>query len=328
MSTLHFLNVKNGDCTLIQHISGHLSVIDVCNAKKVDELKKALEEVVSRKYAGTVQGNYNQKKNPVNPIEYIKSFNENSIFRFILTHPDMDHMDGIKDLFKEFSPTNFWDTDNNEEKEFDEESPYNPDDWEFYKSLRDSNSDSDPKRLAMYDGAKGKYYNQNEQGQSGGDGLYILSPTQEIIKNANESNDYNDSSYVILYKAGGGKILIPGDAQEKTWEHLMENHEDDIKNCTILLAPHHGRKLDSYDFLNTVNPTVTFFGNASSKHLAYDAWSSRKLPIITNNQAGCIVVDVSSNPMKLFVTNETFAEKVNEDTYYSNIYNAYYCCDL
>ncbi len=303
-------------------------MVDVCNAKKVEEIKKAMYEFEDRKYVGGILGNFNQKKSPVNPIEYIESFNESSIFRFILTHPDMDHMDGIKDLFERFSPTNFWDTDNEEEKDFEEGSPYNPDDWEFYKSLRDNKNSSDPKRLVMYAGYKGKYYNQNEEEQDGGDGLHILSPTVEIIHEANESKDYNDSSYVILYWAAGGKILIPGDAQEKTWEHLINNYEDDIKDCKILLAPHHGRKLDNYDFLDIVKPTITFFGNASSKHLAYDAWSSRELPVITNNQAGSMVVDVSSTPMKLFITNETFAKEINSATYYSSIYKAYYCCDL
>ena len=31
-----------------------------------------------------------------------------SIFRYVQTHPDMDHMDGIEALFHKFSPTNFW----------------------------------------------------------------------------------------------------------------------------------------------------------------------------------------------------------------------------
>ena len=35
--TFHFLNVKNGDCSIIEHGSGHVSVIDVCNARKVTE---------------------------------------------------------------------------------------------------------------------------------------------------------------------------------------------------------------------------------------------------------------------------------------------------
>jgi hypothetical protein len=41
MATFHFLNVDEGDCSLIQHNSGHISVIDVCNARQ-----ETLEESV------------------------------------------------------------------------------------------------------------------------------------------------------------------------------------------------------------------------------------------------------------------------------------------
>lgn len=37
LNTFHFLNVKNGDCSIIKHVSNHLSVIDVCNARKPPE---------------------------------------------------------------------------------------------------------------------------------------------------------------------------------------------------------------------------------------------------------------------------------------------------
>ena len=30
MATIHFLNVKDGDCSVIEHNSGHVTVIDVC----------------------------------------------------------------------------------------------------------------------------------------------------------------------------------------------------------------------------------------------------------------------------------------------------------
>src|SRR6266851_4124315 len=70
----------------------------------------------------------------------------NRIFRFILTHPDMDHMDGIKALFEALSPYNFWDTENEEEKQFDESfGRYDEDDWLFYKELRDNKSEGSPK---------------------------------------------------------------------------------------------------------------------------------------------------------------------------------------
>lgn len=32
MGILHFLNVLDGDCSIIQHPSGHTTVVDVCNA--------------------------------------------------------------------------------------------------------------------------------------------------------------------------------------------------------------------------------------------------------------------------------------------------------
>ena len=36
MATIHFLNVKQGDCSVISHNSGRVTVIDVCNAKSLD----------------------------------------------------------------------------------------------------------------------------------------------------------------------------------------------------------------------------------------------------------------------------------------------------
>ena len=330
--TFHFLNVKDGDCSIIEHGSGHISVIDVCNAEKVttpmsdSELRYLTEKA-------RVAGNFQQKKHPVNPVEYLQKFNINSVFRFVLTHPDMDHMDGIKDFFDCFKPINFWDTDNNKETEFKEGSQYNEEDWDFYKQIRDSNSQTDPKRLTLYSGSEGKYYSQNADGQSPGDALSILAPTSELIEQANESDDYNDASYVILYRGAGGKILLSGDSHDNTWEHILDNWENEVKDVDLLIAPHHGRKSNrSYKFLDTVNPKMTFFGNARSEHLAYGAWSYRKLEKITNNEANCMVVDCSGTNLTLYVTNESFAKAYtkenNSDTSYSDEYNAWYLKEI
>ena len=60
-------------------------------------------------------------------------------------------MDGIRHLFQEFSPQNFWDTDNKKELDTSswEGSPYDAEDWKFYKNLRDSNPQSDPNVLPI-----------------------------------------------------------------------------------------------------------------------------------------------------------------------------------
>jgi len=271
-----------------------------------------------------VQGNFNQKKYPVNPISYMGLHGHTDVFRFILTHPDMDHMDGIKAFFDAFQPTNFWDTDNDEEKEFGggNDGGFCEDDWKFYKKLRDGKLENSPKRLALHSGARGQYYNQNDNNQGGGDGLHVLAPTKQLVAAACENEDYNDSSYVILYLTCGYKILFAGDSHDATWEHILNDHVKDVTDVDILVAPHHGRHSDrDWEFLDVVNPRLTFFGNAKSGHLAYSAWSNRKLPIITNNQAGTIVVDASEPQLDVYVTCEAYAKANANAKYYNTFYS-------
>lgn len=322
MATVHFLNVKQGDCSVIRHNSERITVIDVCNAKPADvqaETSNAMTEQLER----GISGNFQQKKHPVNPISYLRDHGIDSIFRYIQTHPDMDHMDGIKALFDEFQPLNFWDTDNTKEIEDSswENSPYNEEDWKFYKNLRDTKPGEDPRRLALLAGAQGQFWNSLD-----GDNLHILAPTQELIDSANETDqDYNDCSYVLLYRIGSNRIVFGGDSHDDTWTHILENYQDDVANIDLLIAPHHGRDSGrSYEFLDTLKPTLTFFGNARSEHLAYAAWRNRGLSYITNNQANCMVVDASQTPMKLYVTHENFARRVNAATTYNLTFKAWY----
>jgi beta-lactamase superfamily II metal-dependent hydrolase len=328
MAVLHFLNVKEGDCHIVKHASGRVSIID-CNNTKIESEDEKRAGFIKELARLKIKGNFNQKTYPVNPIEYMKKFGYSSVFRFILTHPEMDHMGGIKDFFAEFSPTNFWDTENTEEKDFDDKSLYNEDDWLFYKSLRDNKPNGNPKRLTNYVGDTGKYWSEEEDGKKPGDALTILAPTKELVDHANECEDFHCCSYVILYRAFGGKVLFCGDSHDKTWEYILENHKEVVKNVKILIAPHHGRDSDrSYEFLKVVNPTLTLMGNAPSDNLAYDKYNKYGMGIIINNQANCVIVEVGEDPMKLYVTNQSFAEKLNSSTYYSDYYQGWYCLDF
>lgn len=328
------MNVKQGDCTWIKHFNGNNTVIDVFNAKKeqeakADETNRIREALISieAKNKG-IGGNFMQKEHPVNPIKYIKSFGISSIFRFIVTHPDMDHLGGIKDFFDEFSLFNVWDTDNEKEMGSFSGSPYSEEDWKFYKEIRDRVNTSQT-RLTLFSGSKGKYYNQND-GNGGGNGLHILAPTKKLLEEANEKGDYNDASYVILYRpSNGSRVVIAGDSHDKTWEHILENWEEDVRNCDILLAPHHGRDSKrSYEFLDVLNPKITFFGNAKSQHLAYDKWNSRGLEKFTNNQGNCLIAKFNEEGTQIRCTYKTFAKTYCEVNGYSTSYdqetNSYY----
>lgn len=326
MGRVHFLNVDEGDCSIIQHASNRVSVIDVCCARVEQE-----ETTVKKAGLGEgLPGNFNQKESPENPIRYLARLGVTNIFRFILTHPDMDHMDGIADLFGRVPPSNFWDTANN--KEIDENSgfgPYREEDWLFYKNLRDAVQGDTPKRLTLYSGDSGQFWNRNADNTPGSDGLYVLAPTPDLVQQANDSGDHNDLSYVIEYRSAGGRVLFAGDSHDGTWEHLLTAHKNAVSNVDVLIAPHHGRHSDrDFEFLDVVRPKLTLFGNAKSEHLAYGSWSSRGLAYITNNQAGSVIVDLDASPIRIFVSNEKFARAANPRTYYSDLHLGWFLLAL
>jgi beta-lactamase superfamily II metal-dependent hydrolase len=336
MSTIHFLNVLEGDCNIIQHDSGRVSVIDVSNAYNDEdtEAEKAVKESEERKKMFTrtlvPEGkiNYRQKEDPDNPIIYLKeNIGTSNIFRFIVTHPDMDHLDGIKDLFTEFEISNVWDTDNNKTIAKGESfGPYNREDWDFYTEMRDGKYPV--KRLTYHhDTEPLDFWNE--------DNLEVLCPSRELVAQANESSgDYHDASHVLLFtppKKGGGKwkILFAGDSYDNSWNHIIENNKDKVKNIDILFAPHHGRDSNrDYDFLKILTPTVTLFGNASFKHLAYDCYPPIR---ITNNQAGYVIMDISEDSIIFYVKNEEFANDFRKKrnwgkAVYSKKFSAYSLC--
>ena len=332
MPTIHFLNVREGDCSIIQHGTGRVSVIDVCNAKPGQSRESQLEMASAQYATRSVNGNFNQKAHPVNPVAYMQEHAINSIFRFILTHPDMDHLDGITALFAEFFPQVFWDTNN--QKEIDDSSwsssQYNRADWDYYRTLRSTNPQANPQRLTNLSGQYGRYWNEDEHGnRQGGDGITILAPTQLLVNEANRTGDYNDCSYVLLYRTGDKKVILGGDSHDNTWEHILNNWEAEVQDIDLLIAPHHGRDSGrSYDFLDVLNPRLTFFGNARSEHLAYDAWYRRGLAIVTNNQANCMIADLSGSLLNIYVTNETyaraFAREAGSNTWYNQQLLAWY----
>jgi competence protein ComEC len=309
MPTIHYLNVGQGDCSIIQHGSGRVTMVDVNKARQVTKKAAARQSMLEHL---AVQGNFNQKEHPDNPIAYMQARGIGKVFRFILTHPDMDHMDGLADIFAEFSPPNFWDTDNTCDMDGNDwdSAPYRKEDWDIYASLRKSKTD--PKRLLYLSGEPSKdFWNK--------DGLLVLSPTTFLLETANELDDWNDASYVLLYRTKSGRrAIFPGDSHEGTWKHILDVHADKVSNIDLLIAPHHGRGSDrDFKFLDILNPRLTLFGNASSEHLAYDAWNSRNLPHITNNQAGSIIVDFDGSSSPVYCTNKVFAEaKMGSDTFF------------
>ena len=317
MASVHMLNVAPGDCTIIRHNSGRVTMIDICdgNLEEASELEKLLAEDARLR----PRGNFRMCKYPTNSISYAERIGITGIFRFILTHPDMDHMDGLDALADTFTLSNFWDTGTRREKpDFSEESPYLETDWERYVRLRDGKEPGVAARVRQA-GSRFPFGNLAKGRKPGGDGLYILAPDAELVKEANREGDINDGSYVILYRSAGGRILLPGDAHDNTWDYVIETYGTDVADCSFMLAPHHGRDSErSYDFLDHIRPTVTLLGCAPSENIDYDQWRRRNLEYFTANQAGNVVLEIFEDQIDVYVENETWAAAKGADTSVKN----------
>lgn len=92
-------------------------------------------------------------------------------------------MDGLKCIADRFAIHNFWDTNNTKETNFSKPCKYKKEDWDCYQDLRKSKTK--PQALFLYSGQANKYYALDDNGQKTDDYLEILSPTKQLIAEAN-----------------------------------------------------------------------------------------------------------------------------------------------
>jgi len=215
----HFLNVGDGDCSVVELPDGRLMMVDIRN--------------------GRIDNSHNP--NFTNPIHYLKNLTNNrNIYRYIQTHPDMDHMDGLSDLIQDFNIINAWDAENTKPKP-DEFIVFREEDWDAYEHLDQSASRTiNPLRQTDTIVADSGPYVYD---------IYPLSPTQEILDQANNSaSSWNQASYLTLLQYSGFKLLFGGDLTTEIWNNIVEwinkNNEAStlLSNITVFKASHHGRE--------------------------------------------------------------------------------------
>lgn len=300
MATIHFLNVGHGDCTIIEHNDGNLTMIDINNGSELAEgdskaifegLAKTPEEY--RAKMASVQNGWKKWPNLLseagyniqltNPIEFLKVHYPNrSIFRYIQTHPDFDHLRGLAALESSgIRVMNFWDTNHSRKWNPGKDKESDKPDWDAYQRYRSGNG---PTVLNLYRDCRGQYYNKNERGENGGNGLYLLSPTVELLKEFDMDGKRNEVSYVVEYRTANRRIIFGGDAERGAWDSIFRKYGASLK-CDILKASHHGRDSGYHqEAVKAMSPTVTIVSvgkkpesDASNKYRAYSGkvWSTR-----------------------------------------------------
>jgi len=342
---IHFLNVGHGDCTVIEHQDDRLTVIDINNGTELDlesseELAKAyglpiaaaLERVRHELHSYNnrspfitrvrqsipayerqtldelIRKGYNIEL--TNPIEFLhENYPSSDVFRYIQTHPDLDHMRGLTALTQDRKLLNVWDTKHDKTPEFQRDS--DEEEWATYQKFHSSQISEQEKGYSeetvvqLYRGSQGRYWNQDLSGTEGHK-IEILSPTPDIVATANKEGKTNNLSYVLRLTCNGWKIILAGDAESAVWEDLVEQHGEDLK-CDVLKASHHGRDSGYHQkAVELMSPQYTIVSvgkkpetDASNKYRQYSdyVWSTRWKGNITLmiDDSGKAVIDSQYN---------------------------------
>lgn len=230
---IHFLNVGKGDCTIIEHPAGRVTMVDI------DDSWAAGDDTLT------------------DPVEYFtQSFPGKRIFRFIATNPDMDHLSGLHRLTQKGEILNFWDTNHN--RDFNdsdwEQLGYDKRDWDTYKQLRSSKQS--PKAFRFHRDHRSEYSHWME------DNIEILSPTPHLEgvsakAKENDAQKYNHLSYVLSITEYGWRIILGGDASREAWQSMYVAYGARLKT-DALRAPHHGSRENFHrDAMKAMYPGYT-----------------------------------------------------------------------
>lgn len=277
MSIVKSFSVHNGDMFYIYHNSDNFTVIDCC-LNDDDRRDKIIEEIKQ------------------------KSQNKR-IHRFISTHPDEDHIRGLKKLDEEWRIRNFYCVENESNKSIKTKS------FNKYCELRDSN-----KSFYLYKGCSRKWMNQNGYGIDSS-GIFIHWPNisnQEYIKalkDASKGGSPNNISPIIRYSMRNGtSFMWMGDLETDFMKSI--SNELDLPRTNVLFAPHHGRDSGKVPakILNRICPDIIVIGEAPSEHIDYYP----QYFTITQNSAGDITFKNENGAINVYCSNGEYAKKLGD----------------
>ena len=291
MSIIKSISVGNGDMFYIKHGSSNFTIID-CNMYDTNR-QKITDEIISES-------------------------SDKDITRFISTHPDEDHIHGLKYLDDKIGILNFYCV-KNEATKSDE-----TDDFKKYCELRDS----DKKAFYIYEGCSRRWMNQNdEEKKYGSSGINILWPITDNedykaeLLNAKEGKSPNNISPIIKYSLSNGvTVLWFGDLENSFMEKIKDTVE--LPKADIIFAPHHGRSSGKIpkEWMESISPKIVIIGEAPSEKINYLS----NYNTITQNTAGDIILDCESGIVDIYVSNENYSVKFLKNNKKSNAYGATY----
>lgn len=266
MSIIKSFSVGNGDMFYINHDTDNFSIID-CYLSD-DNKERIVKDI---KHAHLNKG----------------------ITRFISTHPDEDHLCGLKYLDDNIDIPNFYCVKNQVSKEEETE------DFKHYCKLRDSE-----KAFYIERGCSRKWMNLDDE-QRGSAGINVIWPVsnnqhhKDALALAQTGESPNNISAVIQYSLkDSATILWMGDLEKDHMEKIAKAIQ--WPKVDIVFASHHGRDSGKIpdSILSQLQPKLIVIGEAPCRTLNYYGGYNT----LTQNSAGDITFDCKHKKVHVFVS--------------------------
>ncbi len=268
---VHFIDVGQANSALVEFPGGKRMLIDG---------------------GGFARDNFDVGKMVVAP--YLWHLKISRIDYLVLSHPQSDHMNGLRFIARAFHPGEFW---------------YNGDLVETisFKELMRIVESKNIKKLLPGDLAGGREIN--------GVQIEVLHPrgVGKSRRSPDNGTGLNNNSVVLKMSYAGKTFLFPGDLEKEGERKLVSNAGRTIKS-DILLSPHHGSQSSSTtEFLRMVKPAICVISSGEGNHFGFphkrtlERLRSIRCRIIRIDQTGAAKFTVGKDHFEI----ETFLKQRN-----------------
>lgn len=187
-----------------------------------------------------VDSNLDSENGGIDIVKLLQDLLDNELDVFLNTHPHIDHLSGIKDVFEKVGIKEIWHSGHKPGGE-------HKDCYTDFKNIMDKVSED---KIYLLKGSKEENKLDDKKYQLGDINFNVLAPAEYVIDEIEDEKPevryerIHEQCGVIRFSYGEdpGRILLTGDSDITAWKkHITDYHEARLSS-NVLSASHHGSR--------------------------------------------------------------------------------------